>query len=391
MGRTHLRPIFFVCPPLHPLPHTNPTLFFSSHRYHRFLLIVLNLIEAPCSLASLGAHTLLFGWGILWRLRVHFFVLGMGDFCNFVVVMRQISDISATVRHFGVYLTVEKGLAHNTAMAYADDVAKLVAYLQTEGVAVEDVTRSVLDNFLCTLRDVGIGPRSQARIISGVKSFYKFLKMEGYIDDNPARMIESPKIGRRLPEVLTVEEIDAMIACIDMSKAEGQRNRAIVETLYGCGLRVSELVGLRISHLYFDEEYLVVEGKGNKQRLVPISQEALEQIRLYMEQTRANQVAKRGCDDILFLNRRGGALSRVMVFYIIKELCQLAGIRKTVSPHTLRHSFATHLLEGGANLRAIQQMLGHESITTTEIYVHIDRTRLREEILMHHPRNNRQK
>lgn len=332
-----------------------------------------------------------FGWGILWRLRAHFFVLGMGDFCNFVVVMRQISDISATVRHFGVYLTVEKGLAHNTAMAYADDVAKLVAYLQTEGVAVEDVTHSVLDNFLCTLRDVGIGPRSQARIISGVKSFYKFLKMEGYIDDNPARMIESPKIGRRLPEVLTVEEIDAMIACIDMSKAEGQRNRAIVETLYGCGLRVSELVNLRISHLYADEEYVVVEGKGNKQRLVPISQEALEQIRLYMEQTRANQVAKRGCDDILFLNRRGGALSRVMVFYIIKELCQLAGIRKTVSPHTLRHSFATHLLEGGANLRAIQQMLGHESITTTEIYVHIDRTRLREEILMHHPRNNRKK
>lgn len=320
-----------------------------------------------------------------------FFVLGMGEFCNFVVVMRKISDISATVRHFGVYLTVEKGLAHNTAMAYADDVAKLVAYLQTEGVAVEDVTRNVLDNFLCTLRDVGIGPRSQARIISGVKSFYKFLTMEGYIDDNPARMIESPKIGRRLPEVLTVEEIDAMIACIDTSKAEGQRNRAIVETLYGCGLRVSELVGLRISHLYFDEEYVVVEGKGDKQRLVPISQEALEQIRLYMEQTRANQVAKRGCDDILFLNRRGGALSRVMVFYIIKELCQLAGIRKTVSPHTLRHSFATHLLEGGANLRAIQQMLGHESITTTEIYVHIDRNRLRKEILMHHPRNNRKK
>ena len=354
-------------------------------------MIVLNLTETPRSLASLGAHTLLFWVGNLVETSGTFFVLGKGEFCNFVVVMRKISDISATVRHFGVYLTVEKGLAHNTAMAYADDVAKLVAYLQTEGVAVEDVTHSVLDNFLCTLRDVGIGPRSQARIISGVKSFYKFLKMEGYIDDNPARMIESPKIGRRLPEVLTVEEIDAMIACIDMSKAEGQRNRAIVETLYGCGLRVSELVGLRISHLYFDEEYVVVEGKGNKQRLVPISQEALEQIRLYMEQTRANQVAKRGCDDILFLNRRGGALSRVMVFYIIKELCQLAGIRKTVSPHTLRHSFATHLLEGGANLRAIQQMLGHESITTTEIYVHIDRTRLREEILMHHPRNNRKK
>ncbi|MCQ2291113.1 MAG: site-specific tyrosine recombinase XerD [Muribaculaceae bacterium] len=284
---------------------------------------------------------------------------------------------------------MEKGLSVNTAEAYGDDVGKLVAYLQSEGVAVEQVTLENLNNFLCTLRDVGIGPRSQARIISGIKSFYKFLKMEGYVDKNPTRMLESPKIGRHLPEVLSLEEIDAMIACIDMGKAEGQRNRAIIETLYGCGLRVSELVGLRISQVYFDEEYVIVEGKGDKQRLVPISQEALEQISLYMEQTRSHQVAKRGCDDILFLNRRGGALSRVMVFYIIKELCELAGIRKTVSPHTLRHSFATHLLEGGANLRAIQQMLGHESITTTEIYVHIDRSRLREEILQHHPRNRK--
>ncbi|MDO4971265.1 MAG: site-specific tyrosine recombinase XerD [Bacteroidales bacterium] len=303
--------------------------------------------------------------------------------------MRSILDISEVRRHFSVYLTVEKGLSVNTAEAYGDDVGKLVAYLQSEGVAVEQVTLENLNNFLCTLRDVGIGPRSQARIISGIKSFYKFLKMEGYVDKNPTRMLESPKIGRHLPEVLSLEEIDAMIACIDMGKAEGQRNRAIIETLYGCGLRVSELVGLRISQVYFDEEYVIVEGKGDKQRLVPISQEALEQISLYMEQTRSHQVAKRGCDDILFLNRRGGALSRVMVFYIIKELCELAGIRKTVSPHTLRHSFATHLLEGGANLRAIQQMLGHESITTTEIYVHIDRSRLREEILQHHPRNRK--
>lgn len=303
--------------------------------------------------------------------------------------MRAILDISEVRRHFSVYLTVEKGLSANTAEAYGDDVAKLVAYLQSEGVAVESVTPDHLENFLCSLRDVGIGPRSQARIISGIKSFYKFLKMEGYIDKNPTRMLESPKIGRHLPEVLSIAEIDEMIACIDMGKAEGQRNRAIIETLYGCGLRVSELVGLRISQVYFDEEYVIVEGKGDKQRLVPISQEALEQIRLYLEQTRSHQVAKRGCDDILFLNRRGGALSRVMVFYIIKELCELAGIHKTVSPHTLRHSFATHLLEGGANLRAIQQMLGHESITTTEIYVHIDRSRLREEILQFHPRNRK--
>ncbi|MDO4511102.1 MAG: site-specific tyrosine recombinase XerD [Bacteroidales bacterium] len=301
--------------------------------------------------------------------------------------MRPIGDILQVKEHFGVYLTVEKGLAANTAEAYGADVDKLLGYLLAEGVAVEAVTLGVLDHFLATLRDVGIGPRSQARIISGVKSFYKFLKMEGYVDHNPARMLETPKLGRHLPAVLTVEEIDAMIDCIDMSKKEGQRNRAIVETLYGCGLRVSELVGLRLSQVFFDEEFVVVEGKGDKQRLVPISAEALEQIRLYLEQTRSHQVAARGSDDILFLNRRGGPLSRVMVFYIIKDLCALAGIRKVVSPHTLRHSFATHLLEGGANLRAIQQMLGHESITTTEIYVHIDRTRLREEILLHHPRN----
>lgn len=303
--------------------------------------------------------------------------------------MRQITDISETIKHFGVYITVERGLSANTAKAYTDDVAKLVAWLQSEGVALERVEREHLNQFLCALHDVGIGARSQARIISGAKSFFKFLKMEGYITQNPALLLESPKIGRHLPEVLSVAEIDAMIACIDMGKSEGQRNRAIVETLYGCGLRVSELVGLRISQVFPDEQYVVVVGKADKQRLVPISEVALEQIRLYMEQTRAHQVAKRGCDDILFLNRRGGALSRVMVFYIIRDLCQLAGIRKPVSPHTLRHSFATHLLEGGASLRAIQQMLGHESITTTEIYVHIDRSRLREEILAHHPRNGK--
>lgn len=303
--------------------------------------------------------------------------------------MTPILNINEVMKRFGVYLTMERGLARNTAEAYATDVWKLVRFLQADGVAVEAATRQCLVSFLCTLHDVGIGPRSQARIISGIKSFYKFLKLEGYVQSNPALLLESPKIGRHLPEVLTVDEIDRMIACIDLAKAEGQRNRAIVETLYGCGLRVSELVSLRISQVYASEQYVMVEGKGSKQRLVPISEVALEQIRLYMEQTRSAQVAQRGCDDVLFLNRRGGALSRVMVFYIIKDLCALAGIRKSVSPHTLRHSFATHLLEGGANLRAIQQMLGHESITTTEIYVHIDRSRLREEILMHHPRSRR--
>ena len=217
--------------------------------------------------------------------------------------------------------------------------------------------------------------------------FFKYLRTEGYIERNPAKLIETPQLGRHLPEVLTVDEIDAMIEAVDMSKPEGQRNRAIIETLYSCGLRVSELVNLRLSNVYAEEGYIVVIGKGDKQRLVPISDTALDEIAKYVEYTRSYLTIKHGDEDILFLNRRGGRLTRVMIFYIIKELCELAGIKKMVSPHTLRHSFATHLLEGGANLRAIQNMLGHESITTTEIYVHIDRSFLREEILLYHPRN----
>lgn len=302
--------------------------------------------------------------------------------------MRPIDDIEKVRSRFAAYLTVERGLAANTAAAYGDDVAKLTRYLADAGVAVERATTGDLEQFLGALHDVGIGPRSQARIISGIKSFYKYLRIEGYMDQDPTRLIESPRLGRHLPQVLTVDEIDRIISCIDMSKPEGQRNRAIMEVLYGCGLRVSELVDLRLSQVFADDEYIVVTGKGNKQRLVPISQVALEQIDLYMKQMRSNLTIKRGCDDILFLNRRGGQLSRVMVFYIVKRLCELAGIKKDVSPHTLRHSFATHLLEGGANLRAIQQMLGHESITTTEIYVHLDRNLLRQEILAHHPRNH---
>jgi integrase/recombinase XerD len=301
--------------------------------------------------------------------------------------MRDITDISDVKQRFLGHLTLEKGMSDNTAQAYSDDVDKLVRYFADAGVGIEHATTDDLERFVCTLQDVGIQPRSQARIISGVKGFYKFLRMEGYMDNDPTELLLTPKIGRHLPEVLTVEEIDRMIDCIDMSKAEGQRNRAIIETLYGCGLRVSELVTLQLSQFFIEEGYVVIQGKGNKQRLVPISPVAIEQITLYLEQTRSHQVAKRGSEDILFLNRRGAMLTRQMIFHIIKQLCELAGIRKVISPHTLRHSFATHLLEGGANLRAIQQMLGHESITTTEIYVHIDRTRLRDEILQHHPRN----
>ena len=306
-----------------------------------------------------------------------------------LTAMTRINDIGEVMDRYRVYLTVEKGLSENTAEGYLADVHKLLRYLNDAGTGVEHATRQDLENFVCTLHDVGIQPRSQARIISGIKSFYRYLKLEGYVPQNPTTMLSQPKIGRHLPDVLTLEEIDRMIACIDMSKPEGIRNRAIVETLYGCGLRVSELVDLRISDIFDDEEYVVVHGKGDKQRLVPISPVALELISDYVEQVRNYLTVKRGSEDVLFLNRRGGRLSRVMVFYIVKDLCELAGIRKTVSPHTLRHAFATHLLEGGSNLRAIQQMLGHESITTTEIYVHIDRSLLRDEILTHHPRNQR--
>lgn len=303
--------------------------------------------------------------------------------------MRDITDIAQVKRNYQVYLRIEKGLSDNTAQAYGDDVDKLTHYLTDQGVAVEHATTNDLDNFVAALHDLGIGPRSVARIISGMRSFYKYLRLEGFTDHNPTQLLDSPRLGRHLPEVLTIDEIDAMIDCIDMSTPEGIRNRAIIETMYSCGLRVSELVGLQMSLIYADDEFILVRGKGDKQRMVPISQVALELIARYVSEVRSNLVVRRGSEDILFLNRRGGQLSRQMVFIIIKQLCELAGIHKQVSPHTLRHSFATHLLEGGANLRAIQQMLGHESITTTEIYVHIDRSRLRQEIMQHHPRNKR--
>ena len=303
--------------------------------------------------------------------------------------MREVTDIEKVMQNYGAYLSVQKGLTDNTVKCYADDVRKLINYSADEGKCIDHIGEDDLHNFVCTLQDVGIQPRSQARIISGLKSFFRFLKLDGYIDKDPAQMLESPRFGLHLPTVLTVEEIDAIIAAINMESPEGQRNRAIIETLYGCGLRVSELVNMRISQVYKDDGYIVVTGKGDKQRIVPISDIALECIGNYIDDTRSRIEVKRGSEDILFLNRRGSQLSRVMVFYIIKRLCELAGIHKTVSPHTLRHSFATHLLEGGANLRAIQQMLGHESITTTEIYIHIDRSHLREEILLHHPRNHR--
>ncbi len=288
--------------------------------------------------------------------------------------------------NFAAALTLERGLSSNTVAAYKRDTRHLLAQLEAIGLNPEDACEADLHTFLAEIYDLGLAPSSRARLLAGVKAFYRFLKSEGYVKDNPAEDLRPPQTGRHLPDVLSIEEIDAMIAAIDLSTPEGQRNRAIVETLYGSGLRVSELTSLQISRIDLNEEIASVFGKGSKQRLVPLSPIAIQEIRRYMEE---RPVARRGHEDILFLNRRGKQLTREMIFIIIKRLAGLAGIKKNVSPHTLRHSFATHLLEGGANLRAIQEMLGHASITTTEIYTHIDRRRLRTELLAHHPHFNK--
>jgi len=285
------------------------------------------------------------------------------------------------------WLCLEKGLSDNTAEAYVADLNKLLHFINNgAGADLLSLTYQDLQQFVAQLNDACIAARSQARIISGIKSFYRFLLTEAYLQTDPTELLESPKIGVKLPDVLTENEINSLINSIDLSKPEGQRNRAMLETLYSCGLRVSELTGLKFADVYFGEQFVVVNGKGNKQRLVPISQKAIQEIRNYLIDRNLTKVQK-GHENVLFLNRRGAGLTRVMIFHILKEQAQIAGIRKTVSPHTLRHSFATHLLEGGANLRAIQMMLGHESITTTEIYTHIDREFLRREIIEHHPRN----
>ena len=290
------------------------------------------------------------------------------------------------IRKYQQYLKLEKSLSKNTLDAYMTDLDKLLNFLQSENIEISDVCLDDLERFSAGLHDIGIHPRSQARIISSIKSFFHFLIMADYLEADPSELLEGPKIGLKLPEVLTVEEIDSIIAAIDLSKNEGQRNRAILETLYSCGLRVSELTNLKLSDLYFDEGFIKVEGKGSKQRLVPISPRAIKEIKLYFTDRNRGKI-KKEYEDYVFLARWGKNISRIMVFHLIKELAQTAGITKNISPHTFRHSFATHLLEGGANLRAIQCMLGHESIATTEIYTHIDRNMLRSEIIEHHQRN----
>ena len=292
------------------------------------------------------------------------------------------------VENYIRYLKLEKNHSANTIDAYIRDLNKLIAYLGNEKKEIKDVELKDLQNFAATLYDIGIVPRSVTRIISGIRSFFKYLYLDGYIEVDPTELLESPQIGDHLPEVLTEEEIDSMEAVIDIGKWEGQRNRAIIEVLFSCGLRVSELVNLKISCLYMDEGFVRILGKGNKERLVPISKKAIKEVRYWFNDRNIMNI-KNGEEDYVFLNRRGAHLTRTMILIIIKQAAELAGIKKTVSPHTLRHSFATALLEGGADLRAIQMMLGHESIGTTEIYTHIDTTTLREEILNHHPRNIR--
>lgn len=298
-------------------------------------------------------------------------------------------DAKSPLMRYRVYLKLEKSLQPKTVEAYLGDVDKLSKFLGECGVGLLDATIDDMRSFLASLADVGIHARSRARILSSLRSFYGFLKFDGFIEADPTELLESPKIGMHLPDVLTLTEIDDIINAIDLSKKEGQRNRAMIEVLYSCGLRVSELCGLKISDLYLKEQFIRVTGKGDKQRLVPISPRAIAEIEAYFSDRNMIPI-KPGYEDCLFVSERlKKPLSRIMVFHFIKRLVLDAGIKKNVSPHTFRHSFATHLLEGGANLRVIQAMLGHESIATTEIYAHIDRTRLREEIIEHHPRNRR--
>ena len=284
------------------------------------------------------------------------------------------------------YLKLQRNMSGNTLDAYQRDLHKLLDYLSHAEKDIREVTLEDLEHFSAGLHDIGIGARSQCRILSGVRSFFRFLQLDGYREDDPSELLESPQIGDHLPEVLSPEEVDQLEASIDLSKWEGHRNRAIIEVLFSCGLRVSELVNLKLSNLYLDEEFIRVFGKGSKERLVPISQKAIKELGYWFDD-RSHMTIKPGEEDYVFLNRYGKHLTRVMILIMIKRQAEAAGIRKTISPHTLRHSFATALLEGGADLRVIQALLGHENIGTTEIYTHIDTSTLRREILEHHPRN----
>ena len=298
----------------------------------------------------------------------------------------QMIDQKGIVKAYVRYLKLQRNMSGNTLDAYQRDLRKLLDYLEREQKDIREITLQDLEHFSAGLHDIGIHPRSQCRILSGIRSFFRFVQLDGYRDDDPTELLESPQIGDHLPEVLTTEEVDRLEASIDLSKWEGHRNRAIIEVLFSCGLRVSELVNLKLSDLYIDEEYVRVMGKGSKERLVPISRKAIDELKNWFYDRNLMKI-KPGEEDFVFLNRRGAHLTRTMILIMIKSQAKAAGIQKTISPHTLRHSFATALLEGGADLRFIQALLGHEDIGTTEIYTHIDTSTLRQEILEHHPRN----
>lgn len=286
--------------------------------------------------------------------------------------------------HFKQYLIFEKGLSPKSVEAYLHDVALLETFLEEK--KMEEATREDCQAFLKAIYERGVAPRSQARILSGIKAFYRFLLYDGVLTENPTELLDAPKIGLHLPDVLSIEEIEAIISVIDLSTPEGHRNRAMVEVLYGCGLRVSELITLRLSNLFFGDGFVKIIGKGNKERYVPIGSTAQKMVKLYVEGARATLKIRKGEEDYVFLNRRGSHLTREMVFMLVKKWAKEAGVEKSISPHTFRHSFATHLVEGGADLRAVQQMLGHESITTTEIYTHLDSDYIRSNIAQFHPR-----
>lgn len=303
-----------------------------------------------------------------------------------MATIEEVNKSANLISKYKSYLLLEKALSPNSIEAYLDDLAKLLQYFETEDLKLQQISLEDLQQFVTQLYDLGINARSVARIISGVRSFFNFLILDGYVQNDPTELLETPKIGLKLPVVLSLQEIENILSIIDLSTKEGQRNRAIIEVLYSCGLRISELTNLKFSDLFLDDGFIRVEGKGSKQRLVPISHTAIKEINNYLLDRKLIDV-KKGSEDIVFLSKRGTAISRIMVFHFIKQYADLAGVKKNISPHTFRHSFATHLLEGGANIRAIQQMLGHEKITTTEIYTHMDREYLRQEIIEHHPRN----
>tara|TARA_X000000368_G_C23038200_1_gene715613 strand:- start:335 stop:1228 length:894 start_codon:yes stop_codon:yes gene_type:complete len=292
-----------------------------------------------------------------------------------------------SIKGFKSYLQIERSLSDNSVQAYIRDVKKFANYAIPLDLSELKITRDNISNFLAEIKENNISARSQARIISGIKAFYKYLIMEDYVKINPTDLIESPKIGLKLPDAISLIEIDKLIAAVDLSNKQGERNKAILETLYSCGLRVSELVNLQLSNIHFKEGYLKVIGKGNKERLAPIGGRAIKYLTIYINEVRNHQEIKKGHEDFVFLNNRGAKLSRVMIFLIIQKLSEEIGLKKKISPHTFRHSFATHLIEGGADLRAVQEMLGHESITTTEIYTHLDKEYLRSNIIQFHPRS----